>query len=133
MLESTQEIFEISIEMVFSASHIIIGHPGKCARLHGHNWTVEVSVLTPELNDIGLGIDFQDIKSKVTQLIDQLDHYHLNDLPYFKNKNPSAEEVCRFIYQSLEKEFEAPIKLSQVSLWETDRCCVRYKKSILNQ
>ena len=53
-------VFDISVMTDFAASHIIHGHPGKCARLHGHNWKVEACVRIPSdsLNEIGIGIDF---------------------------------------------------------------------------
>lgn len=123
------ELFELSIEMEFCASHVIHGHPGKCARIHGHNWTVEASVSTTQLNSIGIGIDFQDIKAALSPIVDYLDHYHLNDLPEFQNQNPSAENVSRFIYQALRKNLPAEIQLDSITLWETNRCRVTYKKT----
>ncbi len=94
------DCFDLKIEMDFCASHIIHGHPGKCARLHGHNWKVEAEVSTKVLNSIGIGIDFQDIKSALKPIIEYLDHYHLNDLPEFQNQNPTAENVSKFITSS---------------------------------
>lgn len=122
-----KDCFDLAIKIDFSASHILHGHLGKCGRLHGHNWTVEAHVRTHTLNSIGIGIDFQDIKSALKPIIEYLDHYHLNDLPEFKNNNPTAENVSKFIYWALRKNLPAEIELTSVTLWETDRSSVCYR------
>ncbi len=122
------DLFELTIEMDFCASHILHGHPGKCARLHGHNWTVEATVTGKTLDSIGIAIDFQDVKTALKPIIEYLDHYHLNDLPEFQNQNPSAENVSRFIYQALKQKLPSEIHLDSITLWETDRCRVTYRQ-----
>ncbi len=125
--QTFQDSFSLSTEMDFSASHILHGHTGKCGRLHGHNWKVEVKARTETLNSIGIGIDFQDLKSALRPIIDYLDHYHLNDLPEFQTHNPTAENVSKFIYWALRKNLPPEIKLDAVTLWETDRSSVCYR------
>jgi len=133
MLEKSQDnkpyknLFNLTIEMDFCASHIIHGHLGKCARLHGHNWTVEAHVSTEVLDKIGIGIDFQDIKSALRPIIERLDHYHLNDLAEFQDQNPTAENVSFFIYWELRKNLPPDINLDSITLWETDRSRVSYQ------
>ena len=125
--------FDISVMTDFAASHIIHGHPGRCARLHGHNWKIETSIRIPEnmINNIGIGVDFKDLKLMVREIIDLLEHRHLNDIPPFNKINPTAENLSKWIYDKLEKLFEdrkLNIKLLALSLWENDRSCVKYSK-----
>lgn len=122
-------LYTLTILTDFSASHIIPGHPGKCARLHGHNWKVEVEVQAQRLDHLGMAIDFQDIKAATKHLIEGLDHYHLNDLEAFKTVIPTAENIAAWLFACLSIALnKMQIKVSAVTLWETDRCRVRYSE-----
>lgn len=120
----------LEVTMDFAASHIIEGHPGKCARLHGHNWTVAAQVECTTLNDIGIGMDFADLKAMMnTVIMDTLDHRHLNDISPFDQINPTAENVSKYIFEELTKHLPNHVRLNQVSLNETDRCRTVYKNA----
>ena len=119
----------ISVELDFAASHIIHGHPGKCANLHGHNWKVEVTAVATEVNDIGIGIDFCDLKGALKQIIERLDHQHLNDVKPFDQMNPTAENLAKYIYQEMLVLLPSNVSLEHTTLWETDRSRVRYQSA----
>ncbi|MFO8085388.1 MAG: 6-carboxytetrahydropterin synthase QueD [Desulfobacterales bacterium] len=113
-------VYEVYVKTHFSAAHSLCGYPGDCARLHGHNWIVEVYVQCKELNDIGIGIDFRDIKTAVNDVMDGLDHFNLNDLPAFQNINPSSENIAKFLYREIGKNLNSDvIKVSKVKVSET--------------
>lgn len=123
-------IFEISIQTHFSAAHHLRGYFGNCAKPHGHNWIVEVYVICDELNDIGIGIDFRDMKTAVQTVIGNLDHTDLNELPPFTVENPSSEIIARYLYRELKSIIDAPgIHVSGVKVAETPSCSVRYSES----
>ncbi len=92
-------IFEIYIETHFSAAHALKGYPGDCARLHGHNWIIQVYVRCRELDDIGIGIDFRVIKENVKDVLQGLDHFNMNELPAFQEDNPTSENIAKYLYQ----------------------------------
>lgn len=122
-------LYTLTIQTDFSASHIIPGHRGKCARLHGHNWKVEVEVQAQQLDHLGMGLDFHDIKSATNSLIEGLDHYHLNDLEAFATVPPTAENIAAWLFSCLAAALNQDnIMVSAVTLWETDRCRVRYSE-----
>ena len=73
-------VFEVYVKTHFSAAHRLEGYPGDCARAHGHNWIVEAYVKCRELDQIGIGIDFRDIKQAVKEVLFNLDHFDLNEL-----------------------------------------------------
>jgi 6-pyruvoyltetrahydropterin/6-carboxytetrahydropterin synthase len=113
----------------FAAAHTLRDYPGACSRMHGHNWKVEAEVVASELNDIGMAIDFKDIKREVRAIAKQLDHYYLNDLEPFQEINPTAENIARYFYQALSRRLNsATIKVSALTLWETERACVTYSE-----
>ncbi|TWH49122.1 6-carboxytetrahydropterin synthase QueD [Sporomusa sp. KB1] len=121
-------MYELTILAEFEAAHQLPDYPGKCSRLHGHNWKVEVTVAGHELNHLGMVMDFKDLKAEVGKVIDKLDHYYLNDLPAFKAMNPTAENIAKYIYDSLAKQssFQQTIKICCVQVWESPRSAVKY-------
>lgn len=91
-------IFEVMIERNFSSAHQLRGYKGKCENLHGHNYKIEIYARGQELNNIGLLIDFGDLKKAADQVVKYLDHRNINELPPFDVElNPSAENLAKFI------------------------------------
>ena len=113
-------VFEVYVKTHFSAAHSLKGYPGDCARMHGHNWTVEVFVGCKELDEIGIGVDFKKIEQAVKDVLEGLDHFNLNELPAFKDLNPSSENIARFLYKELGEKLNSKIvKVSRVRVCET--------------
>lgn len=94
-------MFELSVKTHFSAAHRLIGYNGSCANLHGHNWEVEIFVRGACLNDIGMLIDFRDIKSAIREIMKEVDHCDLNQLPAFLRDNPTSENLARYLHARL--------------------------------
>jgi 6-pyruvoyltetrahydropterin/6-carboxytetrahydropterin synthase len=111
----------------FAAAHTLRDYPGACNRMHGHNWKIEAEVEASALNEIGMAIDFKDIKTAVRAIAAELDHYYLNDLEPFREINPTAENIAQYIFQALAERLNtATVTVSAITLWETERACVRY-------
>ena len=121
-------MFEISVEAAFEAAHRIENYPGKCARLHGHNWIVEAIVQGTELNELGILIDFKILKSELNKILDELDHQYLNELKIFTKKNPTAENLAKEIFEKLSASeiFTGDAKLKAVKVHESPKSCVTY-------
>jgi 6-pyruvoyltetrahydropterin/6-carboxytetrahydropterin synthase len=113
-------VYEIYVQKHFSAAHALKGYQGDCARIHGHNWIIEVFVKCRELNEIGIGIDFRDIKGAVKEVLDGLDHYNLNETPYFAEINPTSENIAKYLYKEIgEKINSEQVSVSKVKVCET--------------
>lgn len=111
----------------FASAHTLRGYPGACARMHGHNWKVEVEIEATELDEMGMGIDFKLIRNAAGEIGDRLDHRYLNDLEPFQEVNPTAENIAAYFYRELRQTLDRPkLSVKSVTLWETDRACVRY-------
>jgi 6-pyruvoyltetrahydropterin/6-carboxytetrahydropterin synthase len=122
-------VYELKIKSDFSAAHNLRGYEGVCESLHGHNWYVEVFVKSPGLNDIGLVIDFKELKAHTKEVTFELDHKYLNDLDYFKKVNPSSENIAKYIFDELEKKIKtADVVLSKVSVYESLNSSATYYK-----
>ena len=113
-------IFEVYVKSHFSAAHSLKGYDGDCARPHGHNWMVEVFVKCEQLDKIGIGIDFRDIKLAVKDVLKDLDHRNLDEHSAFKEDNPTSENIAKFLYLVLGKQINSDgVKVSKVKVSET--------------
>ncbi len=120
-------MFEITIKKSFAAAHQLLDIGGKCEELHGHNFTVEVSAGGEKLNDEGLLLDFRQLKKWTNELLEELDHKYLNDLPFFKDMNPSSENIARFMFERLsEKTKTLHTPITRVTVWESEDARVSY-------
>lgn len=115
--------FTLTTQLEFAAAHRLRGYDGNCARLHGHNWKVEISMTGSQLNDVGMLIDFKEIKRTGKQVLAQLDHYYLNDIPPFDAElNPTAENIAFYLFQQLGEALnDERIRVSSVTVWENER------------
>jgi 6-pyruvoyltetrahydropterin/6-carboxytetrahydropterin synthase len=119
-------MFRAKVVQSFSAAHSLRGYQGDCERLHGHNYKVELAVDAPGLDETGIVIDFRDLKGLLKGVLDTLDHAYLNDLEPFRSVNPSAENIARHIYEALSGSMPGEARISEVTVWENDACCVTY-------
>ena len=120
-------MFRVTITKSFSAAHVLKEIGGKCEELHGHNFKVEVTVSSKKLNDEGILIDFRVLKGWTMEILEDLDHKYLNDLPQFKGVNPSSEIVAKHIFDRLSvKVLPLKIKVDEVVVWESDNARVAY-------
>lgn len=111
----------------FASAHSLRNYPGDCRRLHGHNWKLETEVVATELDELGMAIDFKTVKQAAKKVTDELDHRYLNEIPPFDELNPTAENMAAHLFRRLSEEInQARVRVSAVTLWETERACVRY-------
>lgn len=112
----------VTRSFTFEAAHQLPWHPGKCQRLHGHSYRLEVTVEGP-IGDQGIVVDFSDIRRVVErEVIDRFDHQYLNDLL----ENPTAELIAHEIWKSVEA---ADLAVSHIRLWETPDSWVDVSRS----
>lgn len=120
-------MYELKIVSEFAAAHQLRGFDGKCEKLHGHNWMIEVYVTGNTLGKDGLLIDFRLIKQGTVKALSELDHKFLNELEPFKEINPSSENIACHIYKSIEKELNNEnVKVSRVTAWESNTAGASY-------
>ena len=125
-------MYKLVIKTQFSAAHRLRGYQGKCENLHGHNWKVEVEIASERLDDLGLVIDFKELKQRVGNVLEELDHQFLNELPPFQDLNPSSENISRHIFDRLCEELIEPhLQVNQVAVWESDNAGTIYSRKPL--
>ena len=121
-------MFEVFVKTHFSAAHRLVNYQGDCAHLHGHNWDVMVTLGTEELDELGLAVDFRELKQQLNRLLGELDHTELNQHPELGTINPTCEIVARFLYRRLAAYFSGGHKarVMRVQVCETPGAGVIY-------
>ncbi len=120
-------MYEISVHSHFSGAHRLRYLQGKCEELHGHNWKVEVSVVSNRVGKDGLVIDFGILKQKVDKVLKPLDHTYLNDLRYFLGTEPSSENIAKYIFDRMKTELKGhSVTLKRVTAWESETSSATY-------
>ena len=122
-------MFEVTIEETFAAGHALRNYKGKCENVHGHNYRCQVTLEGADLDEIGLLVDFVELKRVVHSVLDRMDHQWLNEFPPFDVLNPSAENMARYIYQQVAEGLRPRdgVRIALVRLWETDTAHATYR------
>ncbi|RKO67202.1 6-carboxytetrahydropterin synthase QueD [Desulfofundulus salinus] len=126
-------MYRLTVIKRFAAAHRLVNYQGQCARLHGHTWTVEVSVGGEKLDSCGMLIDFRALKELVGKIVGELDHSYLNDLHPFNelNFNPTAENLARHIFYKLKSLLPPDLTMSEVRVWESPDVCASYREDVI--
>lgn len=104
-------MYYVSKRMEIAGAHRLrLSYESKCANIHGHNWIVTVHCKAEKLNEDGMVADFKHIKEKIHGY---LDHGFLNELLPF---NPTAENIARWIVDTVENCYKAEVQESEGNL-----------------
>jgi 6-pyruvoyltetrahydropterin/6-carboxytetrahydropterin synthase len=120
-------MYTLTVEMKFASAHQLRGYRGRCENLHGHSWKVQVSVTSQKLNEIGLAIDFTELKRIMNEIVGPLDHTCLNSVAPFTDINPSSENIARWIFNAMKEKLPGyEVILKSVTVWESDTASATY-------
>jgi 6-pyruvoyltetrahydropterin/6-carboxytetrahydropterin synthase len=122
-------MFEVMIERNFSSAHQLRGYKGKCENLHGHNYKIEIYARGKELDNIGLLVDFGELKEAADEVVAYLDHRNINELPPFDEElNPSAENLARYILERVASRVgDERVQIYKVRCFETPTSVATYQ------
>jgi len=138
-------VFLLTIEDEFAAAHYLEGYQGACAAMHGHTWKVSVSIVAQETRDLGMVVDFKDLKRILKKVLSKYDHSCLNNVIEMPKDeegeaessrpkyNPTAENMTRIIYGELEEALQQFSKagiceLWSVTIWESSQASCTYSR-----
>ncbi len=131
-------MFRVSREIDFCYGHRLLEYEGKCRHLHGHNGRLLITVKAASLDQSGMVLDFNDIKTVISRWIDEnLDHRmilnrhdpavpmleELGEPLYLLDVNPTAENIARLV---ADYGVSQGIPITEVRLWETPHCFATY-------
>ncbi len=102
---------------------------GKCSNpnYHGHNYELEVKLVGVPDPQTGYVFDMKILSDLIQEhVVKKFDHRNLNlDTAYFKNLNPTAENIAVVIWRILRQHIDNQYEL-KVKLYETERNFVEY-------
>jgi 6-pyruvoyltetrahydropterin/6-carboxytetrahydropterin synthase len=126
-------MYVVSVQSHYDSAHFLRNYKGKCEKLHGHRYVVELALATEQLDDGGLAFDFVDVKRHLRELTEHLDHENLNELFPFTEIEPSAENQARYIYDTMKERLPDEMKraLLYVKVWETPTQYALYSERAL--
>lgn len=117
-------MYKLVITAKFSAAHRLVDYPGACARIHGHNWRVKVTVAAKEVDESGMVIDLVELKRQIDASVQQFDHRVINDVPPFDQLNPTSENIAKYLYDYISARID--LRVEGVEIAEVDDYAVIY-------
>ncbi len=133
-------MYAVTQEIQFCYGHRLLGHPGKCARLHGHNGTARLKLLAENLDAQGMVVDFDLLATRIGAWIaETLDHrmlLHRGDPAAVAlaqigeplltlNFHPTAENLAKMIYEEAKR---AGLPIARVELVEQPGSVAGYEE-----
>lgn len=125
-------LYRIAIKHDFIAYHYLIGAASESEKQrHSHCYQVEVQLEGSALNEQGYLVDIVQIESHLGELLAYYEDKTLNDLPEFKDLNPSIEHLARLLCQALSDRMGAPnITGVTVRVWEGPDAWALYRRDL---
>jgi 6-pyruvoyltetrahydropterin/6-carboxytetrahydropterin synthase len=124
-------MYILKVTDTFSAAHSLRGYGGKCEKLHGHNWKIDLELAIRGLDECGISMDFKEAKRILAEALADYDHTDLNALPDFAAMNPSAENIAARIQRRIREKVKGhkpPVERVSVSVWESENSCCRFEE-----
>lgn len=105
---------------------------GKCSSVHGHNYSVEVTVTGKIQRETGYAVNFDELDEVLRrEVLTELDHRNLNqDVPGLEGKIITAETICLWLWNRIKAalaEHLPQVSLHALRVYETERSYVEYR------
>ncbi len=120
-------MFTITVETSFLASHQLVFKNGEQEDAHEHNWAVKVAVCSEKLNEDGLVMDFCVLKEKIQAIVAEFEGKKLEDMDCFSGDNVSAENVAKYIFETIKPQLSSGVKMGSVEVAEAAGCRAKYE------
>jgi 6-pyruvoyltetrahydropterin/6-carboxytetrahydropterin synthase len=123
-------MYKLAVERDFIAQHYLVGGDwGPENHKHSHHYRLEIQLERKTLDNHGFVVDIVKIKDYLEKLIANFRDHTLNELPEFKNLNPSIENLASILYQALYRSVrEAGILDLKIKVWEDNIAWVSYQE-----
>ncbi len=120
-------MFELEIDRVIATAHRLRGYDGACCNLHGHNYKITAVLRAEKLDEIGIAVDFKKLKAELDALLNPYDHACLNDLPDFRELNPTSENIAKTLYKKLAAKMnDGNVRVRAIRVSESDSSRATY-------
>lgn len=107
------------VKQKFSSAHYLENYNGKCEKMHGHTFEVEVHLRAEKLDKSGIAIDFTELKGYLKEILP--DHKVLNEIFDF---SPSAENISEYLYSKVKEKYP----VIKIVVWESENAAATYEE-----
>jgi 6-pyruvoyltetrahydropterin/6-carboxytetrahydropterin synthase len=123
-------MYKLAVKKDFISQHFLVGGDwGPENQKHSHHYELEIQLSGTDLDAHGFVVDIVKVNDHLEKLISSYKDMTLNDLPEFKNLNPSIENLARVSYQTLYRSlYETRISALSVKVWEDGIAWVSYQE-----
>lgn len=127
-------------------AHRLLNYNGPCENIHGHTYHFEIDISSNKLNELGMVVDFNKIKTicdnwiqsnwdhsiliydKDVELIDLIRKLSFGNRYFITEFNTTAENMAKFLFEIFRNELEKEqVKVLEVRVWETETSIATYK------
>jgi 6-pyruvoyltetrahydropterin/6-carboxytetrahydropterin synthase len=119
-------MYTISVETHFRASHQLAMPDGSKEPVHHHYWSVTADVSSDGLNNMGVVIDFHKLRAILDNAIAELNNTALDRVEYFRQNNPTAENVAKYVYEKLHAKLPKGVTLQSIRVVEEPGCSAKF-------
>ena len=125
-----EPVYTVAVERDFIAGHWLFGGDwGAENELHSHHYKIEVQLEGLDLDRHGYLVDIVDIESNLDELVAYYRDRTLNDLPEFKDLNPSIERLSKLFCEALfERVRTSNVSAVVVKIWENKIAWASYRR-----
>jgi 6-pyruvoyltetrahydropterin/6-carboxytetrahydropterin synthase len=109
-------VYELTLEGILHIDHALRLYDGILEPMHHHDWVVDVTVASEDLDQIGAVMDFFELDRILREVLADLDGKVLNDHPAFRDRNSSSEIVTRYLFDQIEPKLPAHARLRRVTV-----------------
>ena len=125
-------MYTIAVKRDLVASHFLVGGDwGNENEHHAHHYVVEVRLEGRQLDQHGYLADICDLESVLDRQVNFYRNKTLNELPEFKDLNPSIEHFARILCQNLAAHIPTDqLDALSVKIWENDMAWTEFRKEL---
>mgnify|MGYP006426421819 CR=1 FL=1 len=131
-------MYQTGVQRRFTARHYLVGDFGDETAPHTHQYLVEWIRTSDKLDENGFSTDIAAMEGAIEEELSRIDDQLLNDMPWFAGKQTSLENVCRFLWDSLEENLkhrlggvaEGDSRHSTIRIWENNSAWASYDPAL---
>lgn len=112
--------YHTGISRSFRVRHFLRGDFGDESVPHSHPYRIEWVCRSPGLDQNGFAVDIARMEHSLEALLARLDDVLLNDLPYFRERQPSLENLASYLLDQLEAHTPAGVEERTIRIWESE-------------
>lgn len=122
-------MYRVTVRRSFIAQHFLtVPNCGPENEWHSHQFTLEVEIQGPSLNEHGYLVDIDNVKRAIDDILGRYEDTTLNELPEFEDLNPSIEHFSRFCWKRVSESVNAPnVTHLTTRLWEDEDAWASYE------